>query len=107
MEPPIIRGVDKEKKPLRGLESNPGFPRDGSPSFEYVPKQINEKYEYSDVDQIKNNNLDKWMNLYQFNLNELSMIQPTYSFKQTNNRCPPSQCRTVGGSCRSLGEFEP
>ncbi|CAF1449193.1 unnamed protein product [Didymodactylos carnosus] len=88
-----------------------GYMISRSPAFEYVPKQINKKYEYSDVDQIKNNNLDKWMNLYQFSLNELSMIQPTYSFMcskdQTNNRCLSGQCLTVGGDCLSLDGFEP
>ncbi|CAF3118650.1 unnamed protein product [Rotaria sp. Silwood2] len=52
-----------------------------SPGFEHLPNQINTNYEYSFIDEIGNSNnsdLTKWMNMYEFNLNELAMIQPTY-----------------------------
>src|SRR4051812_48169007 len=48
------------------------------PGYEYLPQEINKQYEYSYINDIKHNDLQKWMNQYEFNLNELSMIQPTY-----------------------------
>ncbi|UJR19960.1 hypothetical protein I4U23_023092 [Adineta vaga] len=60
-----------------------------SPGFEQLPNEINLHNEYSYVNQIKNDNLSKWMGLYDFTLEELSLIQPTYDhmrFKHKRNR---------------------
>ena len=49
-----------------------------SPGFEQLPSEINHHHEYSYVDEINNENLEKWMNLYGYTLEELKLIQPTY-----------------------------
>lgn len=49
-----------------------------SPGFEQLPKEIHLHHEYSYIDEIKNENLERWMNVYNFTLEELKMIQPTY-----------------------------
>ena len=49
-----------------------------SPGFEQLPMEINRHNEYSYIDEIKNENLEKWMNLYDYTLEELKLIQPTY-----------------------------
>ncbi|CAF1350621.1 unnamed protein product [Didymodactylos carnosus] len=66
-----------------GIHCAAGYMILKSPGFEYLPNKINARYEYSFIDQIANstdNHLNKWMNMYEFNVNELSMIQPTYEF---------------------------
>lgn len=47
-----------------------------SPGFEQVPNDINYMNEYSYVDEMQNDNLNKWMNLYGYTLEELRLIQP-------------------------------
>jgi hypothetical protein len=49
-----------------------------SPGFEQLPEEINLHNEYSYIDEIKNENLEKW-NLYDYTLEELKLIQPTYN----------------------------
>ena len=57
-----------------------------SPGFEQLPDDINHKNEYSYVDEMKNENLNKWMNLYGYTLEELSLIQPTYEFLENQQK---------------------
>lgn len=49
-----------------------------SPGFEQLPNEINLHNEYSYIDEIKYQNLQKWMNLYDYTVEELKLIQPTY-----------------------------
>ena len=47
-----------------------------SPGFEQLPKEINLASEYCYIDEIKNENLKKWIKQYGYTLEELQMIQP-------------------------------
>ncbi|UJR17115.1 hypothetical protein I4U23_004011 [Adineta vaga] len=52
-----------------------------STGFEQLPKEINNKNEYSYIEEIKNKNLEQWMHSYGFTNDELALIQPTYSYR--------------------------
>lgn len=61
-----------------------------SAGFEQLPREINLRNEYSYIDEIENENLKNWMDLYGYTLEELQMIQPTY---QHMREIPPQTPR--------------